>query len=237
MSLPFALHFALTDSWRPTLRRWYPVAIISVAIMISVSRSAIVSAIVVLCFLMPTWDRRLRYRACAAVLTLLAAAYVAVPGLLGTVAGLFTGISGDSSAQSRTGSYSLAIQFFGRAPFFGRGFQTFLPSYRIFDNQYLLLLVETGLLGLLAFAGLLVSGIVTGMRIWRSSAVDADSKLGIAIAASLASAFVSFALFDAFSFPMATSLLFLILGCAGALRRLHPSRRSVTTTTSAAIGF
>jgi len=46
-----------------------------------------------------------------------------------------------------------------------------------------------------------------------------DARLGVTLAASAASALASFALFDAFSFPMAASLIFLILGCLGALRR------------------
>ena len=48
-------------------------------------------------------------------------------------------------------SYAIAGEFIGRAPIFGRGFSTFLPSYRILDNQYLGLLIETGIVGLVAF--------------------------------------------------------------------------------------
>jgi len=144
---------------------------------------------------------------------------VLVPGLIGTITGLFTSISSDSSAQSRTGSWPLAFEFISRSPLFGRGFLTFLPPYRILDDQYLGILIETGFIGLATFIGMLMSGVIDGLRIRRLSSAGADGSLGIALSASVASALVSFALFDAFSFPMAASMTFLMLGCVGALRR------------------
>jgi O-antigen ligase len=223
MILPIALHFAFTDTGRSLLRRWYPVVAIAVAVPISISRSAIVSSIVVLCFLVPSWAPAIRRKTIALIGVLCVAMYIAVPGLLGVLTGLFTGISQDSSAQSRTGSYSLALEFFGRTPFFGRGFQTFLPAYRIFDNQWLGLLVETGIFGVMAFLFLLMAGVVGGLRVKRRSSNRVDASLGRSLAAAIGSALVSIALFDGFSFPMAGMTIFLILGCIGALRRLTPT--------------
>ena len=218
MALPIALHYAMVDGHRRALRRWYPVIAIGFAVPISISRSAVLSVLVALCFVLPTWSRAARRRAYVAIVALSGAVFVAVPGLLGTITKLFTGIQSDSSAQSRTGSFSLAYDFISRTPIFGRGFLTFLPAYRILDDQYLGLLIETGIVGLVAFLGLLVSGVVGGMRL-RPAADPIDGRLGVSLAASAASALASFALFDAFSFPMAASLIFLILGCLGALRR------------------
>ncbi|HST64960.1 MAG TPA: O-antigen ligase family protein [Mycobacteriales bacterium] len=135
MILPIAIHFALYDRDRTVLRRWWPVAALALAVPVSISRSAIVCTIVVLAVLLPAWPGPLRRRAFAAVGAVLALVFVAVPGMLGTLFGLFSGIGSDSSAQSRTGSYALAATFIERAPVFGRGFQTFLPEYRILDNQ------------------------------------------------------------------------------------------------------
>lgn len=218
MVLPIALHYAMADAHRRPLHRWYPVLAIGFAVPISISRSAVLSVLVALCFVLPTWSRAARRHAYVAILALSGAVYVTVPGLLGTITNLFTGIQSDSSAQSRTGSFSLAYDFISRAPIFGRGFLTFLPAYRILDDQYLGLLIETGIVGLLTFLGLLVSGVIGGLRV-RRTANPIDSQLGVSLAASAASALASFALFDAFSFPMAASLIFLILGCIGALRR------------------
>jgi O-antigen ligase len=220
MALPIALHYAFVDVHRSVLRRWYPVLAIAFAVPISISRSAIVSVAVALCFVMPMWSPRVRRRAYTAIAAILAAVYVMVPGLIGTITALFTGISTDSSTKSRTGSWSLAAEFISRTPFFGRGFLTFLPAYRILDDQYLGILIELGLVGLIAFLALLVSGIADGLRLRRTGASGIDGSLGVALAGAVASALASFAMFDAFSFPMAAGLIFVILGCVGALRRL-----------------
>ena len=76
--------------------------------------------------------------------------FVLAPGVLGTLQGLFVNISNDSSAASRTDSYGIAWDFIERHPVTGRGYGTFLPSYRILDNQYLLSMIEIGFLGLVA---------------------------------------------------------------------------------------
>jgi O-antigen ligase len=220
MVLPIALHYAFTDLRRPLLHRWYPVVAIAFAVPISLSRSAVLSVLVVLCFMIPMWPRIVRRRAYVAIVALCGAVYVLVPGLIGTITNLFTGISSDSSAQSRTGSFALAYDFIGRSPIIGRGFLTFLPAYRILDDQYLGLLIETGIVGLIAFLGLLGSGVIGGVRLKKACPNRTDGQLAVALAASAASALASFALFDAFSFPMAASLIFLVLGCTGALRRL-----------------
>jgi O-antigen ligase len=220
MALPIALHYAFVDVDRSALRRWYPVLAIAFAVPISISRSAIVSVVVALCFVMPLWSPQVRRRAYAAIAAIIAAVYVMVPGLIGTITALFTGISGDSSTKSRTGSWSLAAEFISRTPFFGRGFLTFLPAYRILDDQYVGILIELGFVGLIVFLGLLISGIADGLRLRRTGASYVDRSLGVALAGAVASALASFAMFDAFSFPMAAGLIFVILGCVGALRRL-----------------
>jgi O-antigen ligase len=165
-----------------------------------------------------------------------------MPGFYGTVLGLFTGIGTDSSAQSRTGSYGLAWSFIARAPVFGRGVGTFLPPYRILDNQYLGSLIELGFVGLICLLLLFGAGVHASWQVRRLPGVGERMPMGDATGATdggkggdaradslmLASALtaatlggvVSFAFFDAWGFPMIPSILFLLLGCAGALRRL-----------------
>jgi polysaccharide biosynthesis protein PslJ len=222
MVLPLALHFALTDTHRAEWRRWYPVAAICLAVPISLSRSALVSSLVVLCVLLPTWPKTMRRRAYLVLVGLLGFLYVFVPGLLGTLTGLFTGIVNDTSAESRTDSYGLAGQFISHSPLVGRGFFTFLPSYRILDNQYLLLLIETGVLGATALLVLFITGIASAIRARQRLNDPVDRQLAQVLMASVASVSVSFALFDAFSFPMVPSLVFLLLGCTAALVRMAP---------------
>jgi len=221
MVLPLALHYAFNDTRRTRLRRWWPVAAIAIAVPVTMSRSAIIGVAVVLAVLLPTWDRATRRKAYVAVVGLLLVVYLAVPGLLGTMLRLFTGISGDNSAQSRTDSYSFAWQFVERAPVFGRGFSTFLPMYRILDNQYLGLLIETGVVGVLAFLLLLVTGIRVAVKLRRATEDVAVRSLLRSLVACIGSAACSVATFDAFGFAQVTGLLFLALGCVSALRRLQ----------------
>lgn len=218
--LPLAIHYALTDGHRSALARWFPVAAIAVAVPISISRSAIVSATVGLLFIIPTLSPIVRRKAYVTIVMLVGILYVTVPGLLGTIRGLFTGIQGDSSAQSRTGSYDLAWEFVKRSPLFGRGFKTFLPSYRILDNQYLGALIDIGFIGLVCLLALFATGILAARAV-RSRSRDSSARgLAQALAASVAAAGCGFAVYDAFSFPMAASLLFLVLGAVAALRRI-----------------
>jgi polysaccharide biosynthesis protein PslJ len=140
--------------------------------------------------------------------------------MLGSLTALFTGISGDSSTQSRTGSYAIAMEYVTRSPLLGRGFATFLPSYRILDNEMLLLLIEVGLVGLSCFL-LLVLTAVTCAFLSRRRAVDPMvSALGHALGASLLAALATLAFFDGLGFPMTAGMLFLLLGTTGGLWRL-----------------
>jgi O-antigen ligase len=219
MVLPIALHFALATSGRSRVRRWFPVAAIAVAVPVTVSRSAFIAVVVVLAIMLPSWPRRRRRRAYVTIAVLLAAVYVGVPGLLGTIIRLFTGISGDNSARSRTDSYSLAWQFITRNPFFGRGISTFLPKYRILDNQYLGLTIETGFVGLGAFVLVLAAGVTLALKIRRTELDPGVRSLALALMATVAAAGVTYATFDAFGFTQVASLTFFVLGCIAALRR------------------
>ena len=76
---------------------------------------------------------------------------VVTPELLSSVIGLFTGAGEDPSIASRTGSFCACLRVPRTQPVVRSGLGTFLPKYRIFDNQYLLLLVTIGVVGTLAF--------------------------------------------------------------------------------------
>lgn len=221
MILPVALHYALHDVDRSVLRRWFPVAVSALAIPLSGSRSAILCTVVVLLVLVPTWHAKRRWMAFGAVLVTLATVYVTVPGLLGSFRGLFLGIQSDPSAQSRTGSYDLALSYIERAPVFGRGVSTFLPEYRILDNQYLGSAIETGIVGVAALLGLLVTGVVVGRRIRRVARTMEYRDLGLSLSASIAAAGLSFATFDALGFSMVAGVTFLLLGSIACLLRLE----------------
>lgn len=215
--LPIALSVAMSDTSRSALRRWVPVALIGAAAGLSVSRSAIVGIVVGLVVLIPTWSTRIRTFAFVIAAASATSVYLFVPGLAGTFRGLFTGIgTTDSSTSSRVGSFQLVGQFIARSLLIGRGAGTFLPQYRILDNQLLQSAIEIGLLGVATLLLLCITAFSCAI-VWRGDpAENLARRAGHGIAAGIAVGTILLGTFDVFSFPMATGVLFLTIGIAGA---------------------
>lgn len=229
--LPIAVHrarFAPPDLRR---RRWLQVALIGIALPMTVSRTAIIALVVAGVVVLSTWpkrDRRIAY-----VVGLIAAVlmFLSVHSLLSELASLFTQVGSDTSSASRTGAFGSSIPFIAQHPWLGRGFGTFLPANYFFtDDQYLLSLIEIGFIGLLALLGLFVTGWMTARNARRLSSDPETRHLAQTMAATVAVPAVSFATLDALSFAMAASLTFFVLGCVGALWRLVRTETPVTST-------
>ena len=231
MLLPLAIHVALYQTQRPKLVRWLPAGALLGIIPLSSSRSAYLGALIALVISMIGWPHARRLRALGLGVVGILAMMVVTPNFLSFIIGLFTGVSDDPSIDSRTNSFSLAFEFVDRNPLFGRGLGTFLPKYRIFDNQYLLLLVTIGIVGTLAFIALGVTAVVMTARLRRRLRDEASRDMALSLCAALTAGFTCLFMFDAFAFPMTMGSLFLILGMAGALRRtapMAPKERTIT---------
>ena len=222
MGFPLAVVHAL---WSPTHRWLYraALAVIAMDVFLSSSRSALVCAAISLLVLAASWPAALRLKALVAAAAGSLAVYVVVPGSLGATTRLFTGAGDDPSIASRTGSYDLAGAFFSHSPWLGRGFGTFLPKYWIFDNAYLGLLVEGGLLGLGGLVALVVVAAWAARTAARTQLRRADRQLAQGVLAAILSGAAGLAFFDSFGFPQSAGCFFLLLGLAGALRRLSPA--------------
>ncbi|WP_426516469.1 O-antigen ligase family protein [Diaminobutyricibacter sp. McL0618] len=221
MILPIALYVGFNQTQRPLLIRWLPAAALAAVVPLTSSRSAYLGAAVALLVCLIGWKRARRLRALAVIVAGVAAMSVVTPNLFKSIIGLFAGASGDPSIASRTDGYSLAVEFLLRKPLFGRGLGTFLPIYRIFDNEYLLLLVTVGAVGTVAFIALCVTAFASMLRLRPSLRDEGSRDLALALAAAIATGFVCLFTFDAFAFPMTMGTLFLILGLAGSLRRIE----------------
>jgi O-antigen ligase len=225
MVVPIVITFALHSPTRRWLYRLF-LCVIVFAVFLSISRSAMVCGAVALLVLAASWGAGRRVRAFIALLVVGTVVYISVPGVLGTITRLFTGASDDPSIASRTGSYELAWQFITKSPTLGRGFGTFLPKYWILDNGYLGLLIEGGIVGL---GGLLILLVVAAAaaRQARKAAVDEfDRALAQALFASIAAGACALAFFDVFGFPQTAGCFFLLIGMAGAMRRLARGQAS-----------
>jgi O-antigen ligase len=221
MLLPLALYVGFHRTDHRLIVRWLPAAALAAVIPLTSSRSAYLGAAVAIVVCLIGWTRERRLAVLAVVAAGIAAMSVVTPNLLNSIIGLFAGASNDPSIASRTDSYSLAVEFTERKLWFGRGLGTFLPTYRIFDNEYLLLLVTVGIVGTLAFIALGATAFVVMVRLRNRVRNEGTRDLAMALAASMATGFVCLFTFDAFAFPMTMGTLFLVLGLAGALRRIE----------------
>ncbi|MFD5538154.1 O-antigen ligase family protein [Streptomyces sp. NPDC127079] len=218
--VPFAVHQAFDPVRRHAgaLRRWGPVAIMAGALPLTVSRTSIIGVFIVILVMVPRWKPQRRWSAIGLILGSVAGFKVIIPGLIGTITGLFASFlsNSDSSTQARTVKYSAIVPYLEEHPWFGRGFGTFTPDLYFFtDNQYMLTLAEMGVLGLVALLVLFVTGIHQGGAIRRLARTESDRELGQAFLASALVALVISATFDALSFPMYAGMFFLTLGAGG----------------------
>lgn len=223
MVLPVLIVHAMYAERR---RRLYQclVAAVGVCILLVVGRSAILCGGVALVVLAMRWTWRARAVGLGCLMAVLVVVYVLVPGMLGVITHLFTGASEDPSVASRTGSYDVAWQFITRSPWLGRGFGTFTPDYWILDNAYLLVTIETGIVGLLALAVVIATGCASARRARRILHTDFDRELAHGVMAGILAGGAGIAFFDLFSFPQSAGCFFLLIGLAGALRRLAAQR-------------
>ncbi|GIE88904.1 O-antigen ligase family protein [Actinoplanes regularis] len=219
IALPFAIQQALYDTDRKTWKRWAPVFLIALASVMTVSRTSVVGLAIVLIVLLLAWPAERVVRSLMVMIPALAATRVLVPGLVGTLIGLFTAMldGGDDSTQSRTATSAGVSEFLDGHLWFGRGPGTFLPDlYRFTDNQYLLGLLEVGVVGLAAIVGLYVTTIHCGGAGRRRFTDPARRETGQAFVAVGFVMLVVTATFDTLSFPIVAGSTFLMLGLSGA---------------------
>ncbi|MFD0330505.1 O-antigen ligase family protein [Streptacidiphilus monticola] len=123
--LPFAIQQALDPirRHRSLFVRWAPVALIGGALPLTVSKTSIIGAAIVVLIMVPRWKPQRRWAAIGVLLAGVAALKVAVPGLIGTLTGAFSSFFGaqDTSTQARTVKYAEIWPYIVQRPWFGRG--------------------------------------------------------------------------------------------------------------------
>ncbi|MEI5672943.1 MULTISPECIES: O-antigen ligase family protein [unclassified Nocardioides] len=221
---PLALHHSI--------HRWghrgasLPVVLVFVGSTLSVSRSAVLVLAVTLVVLLLGWPARWRLRALMLAPFAVVGLRLAIPGLVGTIVSLFKNVGNDPSVSGRTDDYGVVFSLYGEHPWLGRGLFTFVPRhYRILDDQYLMILVELGAVGLAAVLLLIVTGFANGRRARRRARTARSRHLGLVLSASILGGAVGMVTFDAWGFPMAAGLSFLLVGLAGAAAQLAVEQR------------
>lgn len=225
MLMPLGLYVAQRTSHR---RWWVATAFLLAGGMATLSRTAIVMLVVEIVVLM-----RLRpeaRRMWPAILPFVVFMHLVSPGSIGALKNAFfpsEGIVAQESAGAGTyGSGRIAdlgpgLTEWSHKPLVGEGFATRIADRAdpkvnapILDDQWLNLLLETGLVGTVALLWLFVR--VTRRMNALARAPGERSWLGAALAAGICSFAVGMLTFDAFSFIQVTLLLFVLIGIAGA---------------------
>jgi O-antigen ligase len=171
---------------------------------------------------------------------LVLAIHLLAPGALSGLRYELTGGS-EFSNQARLSDYAAVEPDIAAHPVLGRGYGTYDPRiyfreqttqrHRILDNQYLLILIETGIVGLLLFVWLAVTAMITLHRTARSRD-PARAGPAIAVIAGVGAFALASALFDTLAFPQVPYMLFFLLAL-GAVARVEteavtvPRRRMV----------
>ncbi len=218
-----ALHRAIFSR---RLLPWVPVLLIGLAFPMTVSRSAVLAAALGGVVLFVCWPRRWRRLAVIALPVAIVALRGVAPGLVGTLRSLFANLGDDPSITGRTDDYAPVVDLVAPNLVVGRGLFTFVPRYyRIIDNQVLMIFIELGIIGLVAFAILSVAAAMDARMVLTVSEDFERRMLSATLLASLVAVLGSYFTFDAWGFPMAAGLTFLIIGLCGALGTLQ--RRDV----------
>jgi O-antigen ligase len=151
------------------------------------------------------------------------------PGALGGIRKEFEGRS-QASTQGRTSDYAAVTPDVLAYPVLGRGFGTYDPKndliatapyhHRTLDNQYLMLLIEIGIVGLLVYVAVALVGWIALHPSARSSD---PARAGPALGAigALMAYLVSNFLFDTLAFPQAPYMFFFVLALAAVWARAH----------------
>lgn len=216
---PVAVHLARFAHRRATRQlAGLATVIIVISIPMSVSRSGVVLLVVSMAVYATALKPRQRVFLLVAALAGILVFRAAVPGLLGTVLSIFTGASTDDSITGRTDDYTAIFDLWREQPVIGYGLGTFRPEAFFFlDNQYLMALVEGGVLLLVVTVLWFFLAMSSARGAARRAVTLADRSRATAVLGGLLALAVSGLFFDLFSFAQATIVTFLLAGIAGAL--------------------
>jgi O-antigen ligase len=205
---------------RERASRWWPwlipLALIGGAGALSISRSFFVGLAVELVVLALYWPLRRTAVVLGCVIAGVIVLLFAKGGVVGLFVKLFTQGSGDDSLLHRTLARQVAYVLINAHPLFGMGLGSYDTSrYPVLDNQYLGLLVETGVIGLLGFLGYL--GTAAHAAFARSTR---HRDLGAALGAAVVAYAVINLILDTAGFLQISALAAILVGLTGALHRV-----------------
>src|SRR6476646_5872849 len=234
--IPFCLVFAVggTDHVLRALSRWCLV-FAATALLLTQSRGGLIAfaAILLVQVCLSARDRKTRIKRVALVLI--------VCLLAATAAGFFfqrLGEIDDFTAVSRLAIWGGAFTVFARSPVLGAGFGNLrglmggllnLPDGWTGDahNLYLELVAETGVLGFLVFAFVIVYALRAALLRFRKAQDEFSGLIGLAVFAAICGVLVHGTVDYLFhTTPQVTALFFLVLGLLTTQASVHETEPS-----------
>jgi hypothetical protein len=160
-------------------------------------------------------------------LVVVAMIHVAAPGALGGIVqlkpGAFTGVL---TTKDRVNDYDAIVPEIVDHPLVGRGYESYdQKRYRILDNQYLTLVVNVGILGVLSYLGIMVTAFVLAHRCSRARDPD-KAWFGVAAAVAIVGLTVGSELLDILALPQLPYLFAFVAAFATIMARDLPSART-----------
>jgi hypothetical protein len=230
MAVPFAIVFA---AGAPSTRRkllWGALALLIIAGgVITQRRSGLIVPAVAIAALFAIKPRQFLPLIPVALVAIVVG--FALKGGSISVISQLTGSENKASDEGRTSDYEAVVPDVLTHPAIGRGYGTLdsqkVDTYRIFDNEYLGELYQTGFLGLLAFIGLILTPVVIAVRYAARNDNPLRGPPALAAAAGILGFFVAAALYDILTFPQAPYLfLFLAAMCttAASVEKVAPQQ-------------
>jgi O-antigen ligase/polysaccharide polymerase Wzy-like membrane protein len=218
MALPIAfVRLMETRRWRERILYGLIICLIFGAALATYRKSAILAPVAA-CFVLAYFRRKELLRLAPLGLVLLVAIPILSPNALGSVIEQLRPTKlGVSTVSDRVSDYDAIRPDVLSNPAFGRGFGSYNhTSYRILDNELLTRLVESGIVGVLAFILIIVTIVGVAAPIIRSRD-PARAPPALAIAAAAVPFLVLSALFDEMSFPHAPYALLTLAGLLAVL--------------------
>jgi len=227
IGLIISIHYARFSSSRRNRQIYGTLAIIQAGVIpISLSRTGVLALAAAILLFILIWPLRTTFNVLVIGLFLAAMIQVVRPGLLATLRALIFAGENDPSVQGRLEDYEFVAPYISERFWFGRGLGTWLPElYQLLDNQWLVTMVSTGVVGVAGLALLFLIGVVVAGRVRRFALRPRDRDLAAVLAVSLGVAAVTAFTFDALYFSTYFLTVHLLLGLAGALWRVTRAER------------
>jgi O-antigen ligase len=221
VALPFALVFARAASRRRGQALWSAAGVLLLAGSFSTGRKSALLVPLASYIVLVMYDRRhLRFLPYAVVLGGVASAIL--PHAISHLVFQLTHASSSSSTATRTSDYPAVVPYILSHLIIGRGYGSFDPhKYRILDDQMLGWLIEIGVVGAIAYLGLMVATVATVWRVARSGAA-AERALSQAVVAVTAGFFLSNFFYDTFGFRQAPYAFFFVAALGVAMVARQP---------------